>query len=153
LPPRPRGFWFFLQPGDGTAQRFGREPKAFLKKALYADTALIAWPGPKHQRAGAVQDAGANGDGFRERKASWTAVARHRFSPRRGSLIFFRKQKRDMIYGNALIPANPWPQKRTKKLDQAMVLNLDFTSSAGGNRSPCPSAPTSLDHFGGAASH
>jgi hypothetical protein len=51
----------------------------------------VAWPGPKRQGAGAVQDAGAKGDGLCELEASWIAVDRHRFSP-----------KRDVIYGNAL---------------------------------------------------
>jgi hypothetical protein len=46
-------------------------------------------------------DTGAKGDGLREREASWTAVARHRFSPRRIASTFFRKQNRSMIYGNA----------------------------------------------------
>jgi hypothetical protein len=62
--------------------------------------AHVAWPGPKRQGAGAVQDAGANDYGAREREASWTAVALHRFFPQDVPLsTFFRKQNRDMIYG------------------------------------------------------
>jgi hypothetical protein len=39
----------------------------------------------KRQGAGAVQDAGANFCGLRDRKASWTAVALHRFDGRDGA--------------------------------------------------------------------
>jgi hypothetical protein len=55
--------------------------------------AHVALPGPKRQRAGAVQDAGAKGDGLREREASWTAVALHRFSPQTWRLNLFQETK------------------------------------------------------------
>jgi len=55
--------------------------------------AYVAWPGPKRQRAGAVQDAGAKGHDYREREASWTAVALHRFSPKMRPLNISQKTK------------------------------------------------------------
>ena len=47
------------------------------------------------------QAAGAKGDGLREREASWTALARHRFFPKTWFLNLFQKTNRDVIYGNA----------------------------------------------------
>jgi hypothetical protein len=58
-------------------------------------------PGPKRQRAGAVQDAGAKGDGYREREAFWTAVPRHRFWEHVSSAAFM-KPNRHMIFDAAL---------------------------------------------------
>ena len=47
------------------------------------------------------QAAGAKGDGLREREASRTALARHRFFPKTWFLNLFQKTNRDVIYGNA----------------------------------------------------
>jgi hypothetical protein len=70
--------------------------------------AHVALPGPKRQGAGAVQDAGANGHGTREREAPWTAVAYTTFPPRRIVLTFFSEQNRLLFYGNALdLPQSP----------------------------------------------
>jgi len=44
----------------------------------------------KRQRAGAVQDAGANFYGIREREVSWTAVALYRLDERAGGTRNFR---------------------------------------------------------------
>ena len=61
--------------------------------AHHADTGARCLARAKRQRAGAVQDAGAKGPGTRKREASWTAVAIHRFFPRRVFPNIFQKTK------------------------------------------------------------
>jgi hypothetical protein len=64
--------------------------------------APVALPGPKRQGLAQSKTAGANSPDFRVREASWTAVGRHRFSPKTCLLNLFQKTNRHMIYGNAL---------------------------------------------------
>jgi hypothetical protein len=65
------------------AERLGlRRPSAAFARARRSRIHKTPRPPGKRQRTGALQDAGAKGDGPRLRGASWTAAALRRFRPR-----------------------------------------------------------------------